>query len=141
MTWLLCRAGGTVTTRRWLGWQAALEIDPNCLMARLENRDLIEAELIIGQGNGDPGELKLRPAPVPSPLVGEVGPQDWIRDGIGSEGGSRVQSFVGPPLAPPFTRGGRDRTCTGMHCRAGRPTTCRSDGSRISGRLRGFAFP
>jgi hypothetical protein len=55
------------------GWRAALEIDPDCLMARL-NRDLIEAELSFGQMNGDLGELKLAPAPapVPSPLVGEV---------------------------------------------------------------------
>ena len=41
------------------GWQAALEIDPDCLMARL-NRDLIEAEMSFGQTNGELGELKLR---------------------------------------------------------------------------------
>ncbi len=47
------------------GWRAALEIDPDCLMARL-NRDLIEAELSFGQMIGDLGELKLARAPVPS---------------------------------------------------------------------------
>src|SRR5271156_1556732 len=52
------------------GWRAALEIDPDCLVARM-NRDLIEAELSFGQMNGDVGELKLAPGPVPSPLVGE----------------------------------------------------------------------
>jgi tetratricopeptide (TPR) repeat protein len=52
------------------GWRAALEIDPDCLMARL-NRDLIEAELSFGQMIGDLGELKLAPAPVPSQHMGD----------------------------------------------------------------------
>ena len=102
------------------GWQAALEIDPNCLMARL-NRDLIEAELIIGQGNGDPGELKLAPAPVPSLLVGEVGPQGWMWDGIGWEGRSRVQSFVGPPPLAPPSQGGESCVARGGEDSPGRP--------------------
>jgi tetratricopeptide (TPR) repeat protein len=115
------------------GWQAALEIDPDCLMARL-NRDLIEAELSFGQMSGDLGELKLAPAPLPSPLVGEGGPKGRM-GGVGLRGAdsqlatligsapphprfghplpergegeseSRVLSFIGPPpLAPPFTR-------------------------------------
>ena len=75
-------------------------------MARL-NRELIEAELSFTQENGDLGELKLAPAPVPSPLVGEVGPQGRVGDGSGWEGGSRMPSFVGPPLAPPSQGGER----------------------------------
>jgi tetratricopeptide (TPR) repeat protein len=111
------------------GWRAALEIDPDCLMARL-NRDLIEAELSFGQMGGDVGELKLAPAPVPSPLVGEGGPPGRMGGGVGlgnaelrlaeavgsadphlpfghplpwgeAEGASRVPGFIGPPpLAP-----------------------------------------
>ena len=89
------------------GWRAALEIDPDCLMARL-NRDLIEAELSFGQMSGDVGELKLAPAPVPSPLVGEGGPQG--RMGGGSRLGRRVaraELYWPTPPGPPFTRGGK----------------------------------
>ena len=38
------------------GWPAALEIDPDCLMVRL-NRDLIEAELSFGHESGPCGQI------------------------------------------------------------------------------------
>ena len=56
------------------GWQEAVEVDPECLLARL-NRDLVEAELSFATIQDDFGELKLAPAPLPSPLVGEGGPE------------------------------------------------------------------
>ncbi len=40
------------------GWQTALEIDRDCLVARL-NRDLVEAEINRGVGTEDVGELKI----------------------------------------------------------------------------------
>ena len=43
-------------------WQAALEIDPDCLQARL-NRDLLDAEMSLSQSANDFGGLTLAPAP------------------------------------------------------------------------------
>ena len=92
------------------GWRAALEIDPDCLMARL-NRDLIEAELSFGQMSGDVGELKLAPAPVPSPLVGEGGPQGRMGGGVGLGSGSSPcrgdWCAPSPALRAPSPRTGR----------------------------------
>ena len=104
-------------------------------MARL-NRDLIEAALSFGQMGGDVGELKLAPAPVPSPLVGEGGPQGRMGGGSGlgnaelrlaeavgsadphlpfghplpwgeAEGALRVPGFIGPPPLAPPSQGGK----------------------------------
>ena len=44
------------------GWQSALETDGECRVALL-NRDLVEAEIKLGQATEDVGELKLAPAP------------------------------------------------------------------------------
>ena len=95
-----------------VGWRAAIAIDPECLMARL-NRDLIEAELSFGQESGDLDELKLAPAPVPSPLVGAGGAP------IGAD--LRVAGAVGArPLTRPtgtlFANGARGTA--GRVCRA-----------------------
>ena len=96
-------------------------------MARL-NRDLIEAELSFGQMSGDVGELKLAPAPVPSPLVGAggrpfgadprvagaVGQRRPLTRPTGTLFANRARGTAGrvcralwahPPW-PPFTRGG-----------------------------------
>ena len=100
------------------GWQAAMEIDPDCLMARL-NRDLIEAELSFGQMNGDLGELKLAPAPVPSPPVGEVaslpslllgegGPNGQMGGGVGPVGPATTPAP--PPWPSPIEGEGEKRT-------------------------------
>ncbi len=43
-------------------WQAALEIDPDCLPAQL-NRDLLDAEMKLSQATDDFGGLTLAPAP------------------------------------------------------------------------------
>jgi glycosyltransferase involved in cell wall biosynthesis len=43
-------------------WQEAVEIDPECLLARL-NRDLVDAEISLATFQDDLGELKLAPAP------------------------------------------------------------------------------
>ncbi len=43
-------------------WKAALEVDQDCLVARL-NRDLVEAEISLLQSTDDFGELKLALAP------------------------------------------------------------------------------
>jgi glycosyltransferase involved in cell wall biosynthesis len=77
------------------GWRAALEVDPDCLMARL-NWDLIEAELSMGPMGGDVGELRF--ASVPSPLVGEGGPQGRMGGAGTSDGGSGLPGFVAPHL-------------------------------------------
>jgi hypothetical protein len=115
------------------GWRAALEIDPDCLMARL-NRDLIEAELSFGQMSGDLGDLKLAPAPVPcplvgpvaavpfplvgegaivpSPLVGEGGPQGRMGGGVGLRGADpHLAGVIGsadphPPFGHPLPERG-----------------------------------
>jgi glycosyltransferase involved in cell wall biosynthesis len=44
------------------GWRDAMEVDPDCLLARL-NRDLVEAEISLATVPDDLGELKLAPAP------------------------------------------------------------------------------
>ena len=44
------------------GWREAVEVDPDCLVARL-NRDLVEAEASLATVQDDFGELKLAPAP------------------------------------------------------------------------------
>ena len=75
------------------GWQAALEIDPDCLMARL-NRDLIEAELSFQQANGELGELKLRRPPRLPPLWGKVA----RRAGWGAEAASVSPIFNLPSV-------------------------------------------
>jgi hypothetical protein len=104
------------------GWRAALEIDPDCLMARL-NRDLIEAELSFGQMSGDLGDLKLAPAPVPcplvgegaivpSPLVGEGGPKGRMGGGVGLRGADpHLAGVIGsadphPPFGHPLPERG-----------------------------------
>ena len=74
------------------GWQTALEIDRDCLLARL-NRDLVEAEINRGQGTEDFGELKLAPTPMPSPLEEEGGPEGRMRGRV---------SHGSPPPHPPF---------------------------------------
>ncbi len=74
------------------GWQTALEIDRDCLVARL-NRDLVEAEISLSQATDGLGELKLAPAPIASPLAGEGGPEGRMRGGI---------SPGSPPPHPPF---------------------------------------
>jgi tetratricopeptide (TPR) repeat protein len=80
------------------GWRAALEIDPECLVARL-NRDLIEAELTFRQMNGEVGELKLAPAPAPSPLVGDrVGPFSAEPRKAGVNGNAPPHPPFGHPL-------------------------------------------
>jgi hypothetical protein len=66
------------------GWRTALEIDKDCLLARL-NRDLVEAEINRGRATADFGELQLAPAPS-SPLEGEVGPEGRMRGEV-SRGG------------------------------------------------------
>jgi hypothetical protein len=43
------------------GWREAMEVDPECLLARL-NRDLVEAETSLATVQNDFGELKLAPA-------------------------------------------------------------------------------
>ena len=40
------------------GWREAVEVDPDCLLARL-NRDLVEAEISLATVQDDFGELKL----------------------------------------------------------------------------------
>jgi glycosyltransferase involved in cell wall biosynthesis len=45
------------------GWQAAIEIDCDCLVARL-NRDLVQAEMGRNGESGDTSELILAPAPM-----------------------------------------------------------------------------
>jgi glycosyltransferase involved in cell wall biosynthesis len=72
------------------GWRAALESDPDCLVARL-NRDLLEAEISLAAVKSEVGELKLAPAPVPSPLL--------------AEGGLSARHAAPPPLAPPSQGG------------------------------------
>ena len=78
------------------GWQTALEIDRDCLMARL-NRDLVEAEIHLGEATEGFGELKLAPAPMPSPLVGEGGPEGRMRGALG-HGSSPPHPPFGHPL-------------------------------------------
>jgi hypothetical protein len=70
------------------GWQTALEVDRDCLVARL-NRDLVEAEIHRDQASEGFGELKLAPAPMPSPLLGEGGPEGRMR--------GRVSHGCSPP--------------------------------------------
>jgi tetratricopeptide (TPR) repeat protein len=77
-------------------WQTALEIDRECLVARL-NRDLTEAEINRGQATEGFGELKLAPAPMPSPLAGEGGPEGRMRGRV-SHGGSPPHPPFGHPL-------------------------------------------
>ena len=60
------------------GWKAALELDGNLLLARL-NRGLVEAEISLSQAQEDPGELRLAPAPAPT-VAGP--PQVGIRPGV-----------------------------------------------------------
>ncbi len=54
-------------------WQQAVEIDPECLLARL-NRDLVEAEISLAAAQDDIGELKLAPAPGMPALVADLVP-------------------------------------------------------------------
>ena len=72
-------------------------------MAQL-NRDLIEAALSFGQMGGDVGELKLAPAPVPSPLVGEGGPQGRMGggSGLGNLDLAVAVTVARAPPHPPF---------------------------------------
>jgi glycosyltransferase involved in cell wall biosynthesis len=78
------------------GWQTALEIDGDCLVARL-NRDLVVAEIDRGHATEGIGELKLAPAPMPSPLAGEGGPAGRMR-GAFSHGSFPPHPPFGHPL-------------------------------------------
>jgi hypothetical protein len=93
------------------GWHAALEIDRDCLVARL-NRDLVEAEIRSIQTTDDSGELKLAPAPpaLPSPLVGEGGPQGRMGGGF-----SHRQADPHPPFGRPLPWGEVDQSGAGYH--------------------------
>ena len=53
------------------GWQEAVEVDPDCLLARL-NRDLVEAEVSLATVQNDFGELKLAQRQRLPPLWGKV---------------------------------------------------------------------
>jgi glycosyltransferase involved in cell wall biosynthesis len=88
------------------GWQAALEIDKDCLVARL-NRDLVEAELRLATVHDDFGELKLAPAPppLPSPPVGEGGPKG--RMGRMTDSGAALASAPPPWPSPIEGEGNR----------------------------------
>ncbi len=78
------------------GWQTALEIDRDCLVARL-NRDLVEAEISLSEATDGLGELKLAPAPIASPLAGGGGPEGRMRGGI-SPGSPAPHPPFGHPL-------------------------------------------
>ena len=82
-----------LTRRGRGGWEAALEVDQDCLVARL-NRDLVEAEISLLQSTDDFGELKLAPAPMPSPLVGAGS----MPSSLVGEGGP--QGRMGGPAPP-----------------------------------------
>ena len=90
------------------GWRAALEIDPDCLMARL-NRDLIEAALSFGQMGGDVGELKLGRHRCLRRWWGKVA----RRAGWGAEAAwqrrtsSRAELWLAHPPWPPLHKGGK----------------------------------
>ena len=87
-------------------WKAALEVDQDCLVARL-NRDLVEAEIGLLQSTDDVGELKLALAPALSPPCGGSWPAG--PDGGPWSGGCGVE------------RRASTRACT-THALAGPPT-------------------
>jgi glycosyltransferase involved in cell wall biosynthesis len=63
------------------GWNAALEADNACVLARL-NRELVEAEISLSRHRDEIGELKLAPPP-PGPRVsGSASEQQTGRQGV-----------------------------------------------------------
>ena len=90
------------------GFRSALEIDPDCLMARL-NRDLIETELSMGQMGGDVGELRF--ASAPSHQGGGRWPAGPDGGAGASDSGSRMPGFLGPPPPGPSFNTVRHEIC------------------------------
>ena len=82
------------------GWQEAVEVDPECRLAQL-NRDLVEAEVSLATVQDDFGELKLAPAPLPSPLVGEGGPEGRMGGQMALPASPTARPSSPPPPWPP----------------------------------------